>query len=104
MSCNKIWINDFDIQSPVIPIGRDITDTLFNPKENWVSKRQFDFAALIGPYRKDVRRMNRTSTLGYLSATSIMEKAGLQKNPLTHTDLAQFFLQPMQAMRVFWLF
>ncbi len=79
MSCNKIWINDFDIQSPVIPIGCDITDTLFNPKENWVSKRQFDFAALIGPYRKDVRRMNRTSTLGYLSATSIMEKSGLAK-------------------------
>lgn len=77
MSSNKTWIRSFDVKSPVIPIDSDFVNTLLNPKENWIPKRLLDLKTLSQTYRRETRRMNRTSSMGYLSATSAMEKSGL---------------------------
>ncbi|BCJ93202.1 hypothetical protein acsn021_07710 [Anaerocolumna cellulosilytica] len=80
MSCNRIFIRCIDVKSPVIPDGSDFEDTLFQPEQYWRAERLLDLKVLLKPHLKTVRRMNRTSSMAYLSASALMEKSGLVKD------------------------
>jgi 3-oxoacyl-[acyl-carrier-protein] synthase II len=77
MSCNRIWIRCIDVKSPVIPDGSDFEDTLFQPEKYWIAERQLDLKTMLKPHLKITRRMNRTSSMAYLSASALMERSGL---------------------------
>lgn len=77
MSCKKVVLNSFDVVSPVIPYGASFEDTLFNPDKSWNNSQQLDMKVLLKPLRKEVRRMNRTSSLAYLSSSNVMNKSGV---------------------------
>lgn len=74
MNCKKVILKDFNVMSPVIPDGMDFEKTLFYPDENWEPNIQFNIKKITKPIAKQVRRMNRTSSIAYVSSNSIMER------------------------------
>ena len=77
MSCKNIYLLSYDVMSPVNPSECSFADILFSPEKYREDKQQFDMLTLIRPYVRELRRMNRTSSIAYISASNAIKRSKL---------------------------